>query len=273
MRSVYEFAASSNAPGYIHGTTPDEQDRLALLNRLTNVPFLDSLNLCGDEQVLEVGSGLGILAAEVARQVPHGSVVGLEYSGDQLAKAKSLANPNLSFRQGDAHQLPFEVNSFDVVYCRYVLEHVAKPDAVLAEMHRVLKPGGRALAQENNILILELYPVCPAFDHIWRQFAVLQGRLGGDALIGKKLFPLFKQAGFEKIELSLQPEVHWSESSNFREWMQNAIGNVESGRERMQEKGLATETEIEAAIHELQGLMERDDASLFFYWNRAVGVK
>jgi SAM-dependent methyltransferase len=269
--SKIEFVEKKSS--YIHGTAEEEQERLALLNRLTNAPFLEFLNLCGDEQVLEVGSGLGILAAEVSGKVPGGSVIGLEYSEDQLAKARSLEAASLSFQKGDAHHLPFEDSSFDVVYCRYVLEHLTRPADAVAEMHRVLRPGGRALAQENNILIIEFYPVCPTFDHVWRQFAVLQGQLGGDALIGKKLFPLFMQAGFEKIELSLEPEIHWSGSPNFRMWMQNVIGNVESGKDNLLERGLATGAEIEAAIDEVSGLMQRDDASMIFYWNRVVGIK
>lgn len=258
---------------YIHGTEKEEQERLALLNRLTNGPFLEFLNLRGNEEVLEVGSGLGLLTADVAMQLPNGSAVGLEYSQEQLAIAKTRESGNLSFRQGDAHDLPFEDGSFDIAYCRYVLEHVAQPGTVLREMHRVLKPGERALAQENNDFAHEFYPVCPAFDHVWRQFIVLQGQLGGDALIGKKLFSLFKEAGFVQIELSLQPEVHWSGSPNFEAWVTNIIGNLNSAKTDLTEHGLANASEVEAARDELKELMRRDDASAIFYWNRAVGFK
>src|SRR5262250_2621315 len=108
---------------YVHGTAAPEQDRLAALNRLTNEPFISFLGLGGSEKVLEVGSGLGILASEASRVVPQGSVTGIEYAADQLSTAPTGA-PNLKFIQGDAHSLPFPENTFDVVYCRYVLEHV-----------------------------------------------------------------------------------------------------------------------------------------------------
>jgi len=62
---------------YIHGTEPTEQERLAALNRMTNKPFVDFLSIQPDMQVLEVGSGLGLLAAEVASAATRVQVVGI----------------------------------------------------------------------------------------------------------------------------------------------------------------------------------------------------
>jgi SAM-dependent methyltransferase len=266
--------AKSETAAYIHGTDTSEQARLALLNRLTNEPFIKFLSLDEEGSVLEVGSGLGILAREVAERVPRAKVCGIEYSTDQLSRARdSAAVPNLHFIQADAHALPFADERFHTVYCRYLLEHVADPVEVLMEMHRVLRPGGRALAQENNILINVFYPECPAFDVIWERFAQLQARLGGDALIGKKLLQLFKQAGFDEIKLSLQPEIHHAGMETFRPWLENLIGNVESGAAALEQQNLATAAEISEAIREVRSLSERDDGSAIFYWNRASGVK
>jgi SAM-dependent methyltransferase len=258
---------------YIHGTTASEQARLALLNRLTNAPFIEFLELDERASVLEVGSGLGILAREVAGRLTRGEVCGVEYSAAQLALAKNSAAANLHFIQADAHSLPFTDDAFDTVYCRYLLEHVADPARVLGEMRRVLRRGGRALAQENNILILALDPECPRFERVWARFAQLQSELGGDALIGKKLLALFKRAGFDEIELSLQPEIHYAGTDTFRPWIENLIGNVESGAAELLRRRLSTGEEINAAIAELRLLSERDDASAIFYWNRASGVK
>lgn len=265
--------AKSGTTAYIHGTDSSEQARLALLNRLTNEPFISFLDLDETSSVLEVGSGLGILAREVAERVPRGEVWGVEYSADQLRRARDSAAANLHFIQADAHALPFSDERFRTVYCRYLLEHVADPVEVLREMRRVLRRGGRALAQENNILINVFYPECPRFDAIWEKFAELQARLGGDALIGKKLLALFKQAGFEEIKLSLQPEIHHAGMETFRPWIENLIGNVESGALALERHQLATTDEIGEAIREVRSLSERTDASAIFYWNRAAGVK
>src|SRR5262249_12226597 len=139
---------------YIHGTDKTEQERLAALNRLTNPAFVEFLELRPACAVLEVGSGLGILAGEVAARVPQGEVIGLEFSTEQLPAA-AVTQPNLRFQQGDAHRLPFDPARFDVVYCRYLLEHVADPVQVLREMRRVLRPGGWVCLQENNVLANE----------------------------------------------------------------------------------------------------------------------
>jgi len=257
---------------YIHGTESSEQERLSRLNELTNRQFTEFLELEETSSVLEVGSGLGILASEVARLVPRGEVFGVEYSPEQLSKAES-SRPNLRFVRGDAHALDFEDARFDVVYCRYVLEHLADPPRALREMWRVLKPGGKVFLQENNILVSMLHPECPRFETLWRQFAVLQERLGGDALIGKKLLPLLKAAGFREIVLSIQPEVHHSGSRGFLPWVENLVGNVEGAVKELRAHALATGEEVGRAVAELREWSRRDDASAFFYWNRASGVK
>jgi SAM-dependent methyltransferase len=129
--------------------------------------------------------------------------------------ATKVTQSHLRYQQGDALRLPFEADRFDVVYCRYLLEHVAGPAQALAEMHRVLRRNGKVFIQENNILANEFYPDCPKFDALWRKFAGLQRQLGGDALIGKKLFALLKEAGFETITLSFAPEIHPADSATF----------------------------------------------------------
>jgi SAM-dependent methyltransferase len=257
---------------YIHGTDPDEQARLAALNRLTNGAFLDFLEIEPGDRVLEVGSGLGILAAEVAALVPNGEVVGLEYSTAQLASIAASA-PNLSFRQGDAHSLPFEENSFDAVYCRYVLEHLSDPPRALSEMRRVLRPGGRVFVLENDISVNRFDPPCPTFDRLWSAFIELQSRLGGDGIIGRRLFGLLKRAGFRDVELSYQPEVHWSGLPSFRPWVINLLKNVEGAQERLISQGLASTAEIEEAGAELESLLARDDACALFHWDRARARK
>ncbi len=257
---------------YIHGTTKSEQARLAKLNQLTNDSFVSFLELTNTSRVLELGSGLGILASEVAKKVPRGEVWGVEYSTDQLKLAKSESG-NLRFVQADAHHLPFRDKTFDVAYSRYVLEHLADPVRVLEEVHRVLKPGGKMFVQENNILMCMFDPDCPKFDRVWSRFAILQSRLGGDALIGKRLFRHFKNAGFKEIELSMSPEIHHSGQSTLSPWIMNLIWILEGGRKGLEEEELASGKEIDEAINELKSFLERKDATALFYWNRAIATR
>jgi SAM-dependent methyltransferase len=250
---------------YIHGTEPDEQERLAALNRMTNAAFVGFLGVTPGARVLEVGSGLGLLAAATAAAADDVHVVGVEMSAEQIAAA--APSPRVTYQQGDAHALGFPDDSFDLVYARYVLEHVARPEAVLREMRRVVRPGGRVAVCENDITLLRFDPPCPAFDRAWELFQRYQSSLGGDSGVGRRLFRLFHDAGLSRVELSVQPEVHWQGSPGFTGWVRNIIGNLDSARH-----GLDAVI-VDTAVRELTAFVHRPDASSVFVWNRAIGVK
>ena len=154
---------------------------------------------------------MGILTNLVAGSYPMANVIGIEVSPEQIERAKAdfSGTPNLRFLNGNALSLDFEEGTFDVVYCRYFLEHVSNATKVLSEILRVLKTGGRVFVQENNILIYSLFPDCPAYMLVLSNFAKLQSKIGGDAEIGRKLFSLLKQTGFDSINLSIAPEIHY----------------------------------------------------------------
>jgi ubiquinone/menaquinone biosynthesis C-methylase UbiE len=103
--------------------------------------------LAAGSRVLEVAPGPGFFAIELARQ---GSwrVDGLDISGSFVriarAKAKEAGLP-VEFHQGSASSMPFQVGTFDFVVCRAAFKNFSEPIQALCEMHRVLKPGGRAL--------------------------------------------------------------------------------------------------------------------------------
>jgi ubiquinone/menaquinone biosynthesis C-methylase UbiE len=97
--------------------------------------------------VLEVAPGPGYLAIEVAR---HGNyrIVGLDISRTfvEIARHNALeAGVAVTFEQGNASDMPFEANSFDFVICTAAFKNFSEPVRALEEMHRVLRPGGKAL--------------------------------------------------------------------------------------------------------------------------------
>jgi SAM-dependent methyltransferase len=259
-------------PSYIHGTHSDEQARLTLLNGLTNPAFIAFLDIGTQSRILDVGCGLGILTSEVATRVPAARVVGVEYAAQQLA-ASDRGAASAHFVRGDAHALALRDGSFDLVYGRYLLEHVTDALQVLREMHRVLRRGGRVCLQENDILVTRFDPDVASFDLVWRQFAALQQRLGGDPFVGKRLFALLKQIRFREIALSLQPEIHHGGQPTFRPWVRNVIGNIQGAAEALRAWGLCTRAQIDAAVHDLESLTTREDATALFHWNRACAVK
>ena len=103
--------------------------------------------------VLEVAPGPGYLAIELAKLGPY-RVAGLDISKSfvQMATANAMgAGVAVTFHHGDAARMPFDPESFDFIVCRAAFKNFAAPVQALREMHRVLKPGGRAL-------ILDLRP-------------------------------------------------------------------------------------------------------------------
>lgn len=259
------------ARSYVHGTGAEEQRRLAELNRLTNAAFIEFLGVDRGARVLEAGSGLGLLAAGVAAAAPGVDVVGVEYSAVQLAAA--VPNPRVRYIRADVHDLPFPEATFDLAYARYVLEHVQDPERVLRELGRVLRPGGHVALCENDVTLVRLDPPCPAFERVWLAFQRHQASLGGDSLIGRRLYRLLRTAGFGSIALSVQPEVHWHGSSAFAPWVLNLAGNVESARAGLIASGLATAREVDEAVGQLHALVDTDTASAHFVWNRARATR
>ena len=121
--------------------------------------LLDLVPWAGGEAVLDVGCGRGLLLVAAARRVPAGRAVGIDLwqSADQSgnrpeatlanAQAEGVAG-RVEVRTGDARQLPFADESFDVVVSHWVVHNMYDPAdraKALAEMHRVLKPGGHVL--------------------------------------------------------------------------------------------------------------------------------
>jgi ubiquinone/menaquinone biosynthesis C-methylase UbiE len=111
----------------------------------------DRLELRSGQRALDVASGTGRLAFELAgRVVPGGRVDGVDAASEMVAyatRANKRRNLPVTFQTAAAQQLPFPDGTFDAVTCTLALHHIAAHQRQLAvdEMHRVLKPGGRLL--------------------------------------------------------------------------------------------------------------------------------
>ncbi len=100
-------------------------------------------------QVLDLASGTGEPAISLAARVgSQGHVTALDLSPELLAiadeRARARGLSNFSTRQADAHHLPFPDNTFDLATCRFGVMFFSDCDRALRELHRVLKPSGRA---------------------------------------------------------------------------------------------------------------------------------
>ena len=116
---------------------------------------LEILNPRPGERVLDIGSGPGLLAAGIASRVGEaGAVSGIDLSEPMVAYSSALAaapgTGPMTFALGDATALDYPNQSFDAVISTQVYEYVAAIDTALAEVHRVLVPGGRVLILDTD---------------------------------------------------------------------------------------------------------------------------
>jgi SAM-dependent methyltransferase len=107
--------------------------------------IIEAAGVGDGDSVLEVGCGTGVLAREVIKKVGStGSVTGLDLSESMLEVARNIC-PDAHFQQGNATDLPFDDESFDVAIASFVLMFVPDPVQAVSELWRVLKPGGRMI--------------------------------------------------------------------------------------------------------------------------------
>tara|TARA_B100002051_G_scaffold256989_1_gene273975 strand:+ start:255 stop:941 length:687 start_codon:yes stop_codon:yes gene_type:complete len=92
-----------------------------------------------DSIILDIGCGEGFLLRMVKKAK---KIVGIDMSRTAIKRAKSLSD-NIEYHIGDASNMPFEDNSFDIIFSSEVLEHVLEPEKVFKEICRILKPNGR----------------------------------------------------------------------------------------------------------------------------------
>jgi trans-aconitate 2-methyltransferase len=124
-----------NADQYSRGSTL--QQRLAR-------KMLMSVPLKGTEQILDVGCGDGKITAEIAAQVPQGSVLGFDLSRNMIDFAsKNFTQPNLRFEVGDVCELPYR-EEFDLAVSFFTLHWVRAQEKALRSIRKALKENGQA---------------------------------------------------------------------------------------------------------------------------------
>ena len=182
------------------------------------------------ERVLEIGSGPGLLAAEMAAEVgASGAVQGVDFSEDMLAMARQHceASPTVSFQWADATSLPFEADIFDVAVATQVYEYVADMELALAELYRVLRPGGRALVLDTDGASLVLNTEAPA--RMEKVLEAWEGHLA-DPHLPRRLKRLLTSAGFALDRVEIFPLLNLTyDPDGFGYWMVDSIRSYVPG--------------------------------------------
>lgn len=191
---------------YVHGYGGPEAARLHDQARtLESLLHHDTCYLPG-MAVLEAGCGTGAQTVAVARRNPGVRLTSIDQSAGSLAEARErLAAAGLGsvhFEQADIFALPFAPASFDHLLLCFVLEHLPAPGRALASLLPLIRPGGTVTVIEGDHGSVMLHPEsAPARAAVACQVE-LQRRAGGDANIGRRLYPLLADAGLAEVEVS-----------------------------------------------------------------------
>lgn len=194
----------------LHGVDPNvgtAHRAVQKMGRAVRVPYTTIYPR--GSKVLEAGCGVGAQTIILAKNSPGAKITSVDLSPESLEKARALAGKcrvkNVDFRMGDIYDLPFADNTFDHVFVCFVLEHLKDPVKALKNLKKVLKKGGTITVIEGDHETSLFWPYSHAAMKTIRCLIDIQKRFGGDSLIGRRLYPLLKQAGFRNIEVIPRP--------------------------------------------------------------------
>lgn len=172
--------------------------------------FVDALGNAASGSVLDVACGPGILSAAIARSARE--VTAFDLTPQMLNKAAQHCAEagvgNVSFREGNAAELPFVNAAFDAAVTRLSVHHFDRPGRVMSEIFRVLRPGGRFVVAD--VISSEV----PAESELQNAIEILRDPSHVRMLPGSELTSLVKEAGF-----AIESLTTWDKPREFEEWM------------------------------------------------------
>jgi SAM-dependent methyltransferase len=263
---------------YVHGYSGRESVRLAdQATTLSDLLHHDTLYPRGS-RVLECGCGTGAQTVFLAGSSPDARIVSADLAPLSLKQARSrtedAGHRNVAFLAADVFDAPFADGSFDHVFVCFLLEHLSRPVEALRALSRVLRPGGTITVIEGDHGSWYCHPQTPESTRAVECLIEAQARAGGDALIGRRLYPLVVEAGFREVRVS--PRMVYVDASRpelVEGFSKNTfIAMVEGIREHALSLGLAGAGAWEKGIADLYRATEPDGTFCYTFF-KATGVK
>ena len=191
---------------YVHGY--DQKENIRLQDQAsTLVELLHSdTHYPAGSRVLEAGCGVGAQTVTLCRNSPEAEIISVDISESSVAAAKKEAEAagcnNVIFQQGDIFNLSFEPESFDHIFVCFVLEHLAEPVKALSCLKKLLKKNGTITVIEGDHGSTYFHPDNEAALQAIHCQVELQKQAGGNANIGREVYPLLVKAGFNAVRVS-----------------------------------------------------------------------
>jgi ubiquinone/menaquinone biosynthesis C-methylase UbiE len=191
---------------YVHGYSETEAGRLGDQASVLGRYLHHDSHFPAGSTVLEAGCGIGAQTRILAAQNPDVHFTCIDIDAKSLQRAfreiTQLGLTNVHFQQADIAKLPFTLARFDHVFCCFVLEHLSCPLTALRSLRQVIRKGGALTVIEGDHGSFLSFPETEESKRVVQCLVQMQAGSGGNALIGRELFPLLKRAGFENIHVS-----------------------------------------------------------------------
>jgi len=263
---------------YVHGYHPRENERLHdQAGTLVDLLHSDTAYSAGST-VLEAGCGVGAQTVTLAARSPGARFTSIDVSADSVAEAKRRVDreglTNVEFRRADIFALQFGAESFDHVFVCFVLEHLSRPVEALAILKGLLRPGGTITVIEGDHGSAYFHPDSPAAQEAIQSLVDMQAQAGGNALIGRQLYPLMVEAGFDAVRVS--PRMVYVDSSRpdlvdgFT--IKTFTAMVEGVRDPAIAAGLIEPTRFDDGIRDLHRTTEADGVFCYSLF-KGVGTR
>jgi len=263
---------------YVHGYHQRENIRLQdQASTLIELLHSDTFYPAGS-QILEAGCGVGAQTLTLATNSPHAEITSVDISVRSLAEAQKKieesGHENVRFQQGDIYNLPFQPESFDHIFVCFVLEHLPRPDEALNRLKNLLKVGGTITVIEGDHGSTYFHPDSDAAHKAILCQVELQKRAGGNANIGRELYPLLNEAGFHHIRVS--PRMVYVDPSKpllVQGFTKNTFtAMIEGVRQASIEAGLIDAKIFDDGIKALYRTTEKDGVFCYTFF-KAIGIK
>lgn len=263
---------------YVHGYDHRENIRLQdQASTLVELLHSDTSYPAGS-RVLEAGCGVGAQTVTLAKNSPNAFITSIDISEASLSEARARTSAagltNVHFEQADIFNLAYEPDCFDHIFVCFVLEHLFQPVEALQKLKKYLKPGGTITVIEGDHGSTYFYPASDAAYRAIQCQVELQRRAGGNAMIGRELYPLLLNAGYGSIHVS--PRMVYVDSSKpglvegFTKKTFTAM--IEGVREAAVKAGIIDEQAFEKGIKDLYRTAESDGVFCYTFF-KAVAVK
>ena len=263
---------------YVHGYDHHENLRLQdQASTLVELLHSDTSYPAGC-RVLEAGCGVGAQTVTLAKNSPNALITSVDISEASLDEARKKAATsgltNVQFEQADIFNLPYAPDSFDHIFVCFVLEHLSRPVEALQALKRILKVGGTITVIEGDHGSAYFHPDSEAARKAIGCQVELQQQAGGNAMIGRELYPLLQSAGYNSIHVS--PRMVYVDSSKpelvegFTKKTFTAM--IEGIRESAIKAGIIEEPVLEKGIQDLYRTTESDGVFCYTFF-KAIAKK